>query len=40
MKVKSLDGGRSPLREFVVVRVIRELKRKGWGCLLPRCLAA
>ena len=29
-----------PLREWSWARVTRELKRRTWGCVLPRCLAA
>jgi hypothetical protein len=30
----------APLREFRSGAGDRELKRRRWGCLLPRCLAA
>ena len=30
----------APLRELWLGAGDRELKRRGWGCLLPRCLAA
>jgi hypothetical protein len=30
----------APLRELLLGAGDRELKRRRWGCLLPRCLAA
>jgi hypothetical protein len=39
MKVKWWTLGGSFAR-VVLARVIRELKRRTWGCVLPRCLAA
>jgi hypothetical protein len=40
MEVKSLDGWWLPLRGLLLGAGDRELKRRRWGCLLPRCLAA
>ena len=40
MKVKSDGRVAAPLRELRLGAGDRELKRRGWGCLLPRCLAA
>jgi len=37
MKVKRLLCA-SSFAIVTVVRVTRELKRRRWGCLLPRCL--
>ena len=39
MKVKSVDGWRLLLQECGWGAGDRELKRRGWGCLLPRCLS-
>jgi hypothetical protein len=40
MEVKLLDGWRLLLRELRLGAGDRELKRRRWGCLLSRCLAA
>ena len=39
MKVKCWTLGGCFAR-VALARVIRELKRRAWGCVLPRCLAA
>ncbi len=38
MKVKVRLALRGSFARVELVRVTRELKRRGWGCLLPRCL--